>query len=122
MHKKCLREWERNMPCYGGPSEPEVSISQSRYEDFEFQKALLCASLTFISNSHLLDDFFTSETKLDWNEVGIDPEKARKWWDLHLKEDSLRKKQESIEREKKQMREKALKKLTKEEKKLLGLK
>lgn len=112
------------MPCIGGPSEPAISISKSKYEDFEMQKAILCAALSFIKEAKMSDEFFAFDTNkyIDWAEIGINPEIAEKWWETHKKEDLKRKELEKIEKEKKDLREKALKKLTKEEKKVLGLK
>ena len=49
------------------------------------------------------------------------PEEFKGWWKLHQKHDKIREKQEKEEKRKKALKRAVLKKLSKEEKELLGL-
>jgi hypothetical protein len=49
------------------------------------------------------------------------PKLVQKWWELHTKKDLEKAKQESAEKKKKELKQKALLKLSKEEKEALGI-
>jgi hypothetical protein len=111
------------MPCQGGgythePSELEKELSK-----------MLCGALTYIEKTNF-DDFLKNT---DFKEMGVSKDCLMGWWANHKKEDEIRRKEEAEEKEheakEKAAKEEALKKkkailkkLTKEEKKILGLK
>lgn len=98
------------MPCLDG------GYDHSEILERNHEVAMLNAVLCGILSKHgvkILDG-------LDWKEIGL-KENVLKWWWQHKKEDIARREQEKLAKEKEKARVKALAKLTKKDRILLGL-
>jgi len=103
------------MPCTDGgvpypPSEEEILARKV--------PAMLCAvwsSLTPHQQSNAL-------AKIDWNEAGVTMKEFTRWWKLHSDEDKRRRAREAEAQRRERLRDKALEKLTPEERRALGVK
>jgi hypothetical protein len=98
------------MPCTdGGPHYDEIV---ERNREITMLNAVLCGILSK-HGAKILDG-------LDWKEIGV-KENVLKWWWWHQKEDLARREREKLAKEKEKARVKALAKLTKKDRLLLGL-
>lgn len=101
------------MPCFDG-RENERIVEPSDYRELKRIEAVLCSivrkqGLDFVLNS--MDA-----------ECGVDAAQVAKWWERHTRSDRARKLREMEERIEKAKKEKAISKLTPEERKILGVK
>ena len=80
--------------------------------------AILCAAFKYIEK-HSSVNAFLLHTK--WEEQGVSQHAARKWWEDHKKKDEARKARERKAELLRKKKEEAMKKLTAEERKILGL-
>lgn len=101
------------MPCSdGGPS----------YEQIQEQRnipAILCALLSSLEARGSLDEALIA---CDWAEAGVSRQWTEAWWRRHKVEDAERREREERHRDREALREATLRKLTGEEKSILGLK
>lgn len=108
------------MPCIDEYADYEAQIKQR--EEASFTRAALCGVLTVLQDSVgwgqldriMLERFPTEET-------GLDASQVLAWWDTHKIEDEKRRAEERARDKKEEARKAALKKLTKKERKLLGV-
>lgn len=104
------------MPCYDGGQrdEDERQVRQDAHE----MKAILCGLLTVLDRKSQTDNVLDL---VDWKEVGVSRKKVHGWWMAHRAEDEMRLAKEADTKRKKLVKEQALKKLTDEERKILGV-
>jgi hypothetical protein len=103
------------MPCTdGGPSEREC-LADARQE-IKLLEAALCMVLTKAQGNQHFD-----WNMYDWEEAGIQRVWLLEWWKEHKRKDEARKRREARERREAKKHKAALAKLTKEERRLLGL-
>ena len=103
------------MPCYDGPNNNvrEVVV----YRDDPKTAAILCAAFKYIEKVSSVNDFLLH---IKWEEQDVSQQAARKLWEDHKKKDEARKAREK-KAELLRKKEEAMKKLTAEERKILGL-
>lgn len=96
------------MPCFTpdpGPSTEEIRAAK--------MPAVLCGILSMHGIS-ILDG-------LDWREIGVSRNEVEGWWNHHKQQDERRRKREKAIADEEAARKDALKKLSPDEKKALGL-
>lgn len=103
------------MPCVSGPTWEQ---QQAENDYSATLKGGLCAALGFLRDRGLLEDFFNH---VDWREVGLDDKSVKAWWAKHQEEDRFRRMQEKQRALAYEVAQRALSKLTAEERKVLGL-
>ncbi len=113
-----------------------LTEEELEYEDLEntikFLEGALCMSLKAVKG--YFDDYqktrtgrvgsgwiFLKSKLLDYTGEGINPAELRHWWKEYLNKDKARRAQEEKDRKWQEVKERALKKLTKEEKEALGI-
>lgn len=101
------------MPCRCDP-EPE----DYHYNELSARDAMLCGVLSALEH---LNSFDQVVENIDWHEAGISKKALLSWWKRHKEEDARRKLQEAKAKAKEEKVQKALSKLSKDERKLLGL-
>jgi len=90
--------------------EVDRNYNQNTKEKLDKVTRLLCSVMTYLTpndRKYLYSQSFGPELK--------------KWWDSHQEQDRKRTREESIKKAKEEFKKKTLAKLTKEEKKILGL-
>lgn len=105
------------MPCSGpgGPSYSELEETEKQKDKAE---AMLCAVLGQVEGLRVLNSVLAG---INPTESGVTAKEIRNWWEAHKKRDNERRTREAAEAEEKRKRKQALAKLTKEERKLLGV-
>lgn len=106
------------MPCrYDGPMDP--TISRERLEEYRMVEAVLCAISTVIEGDAALRAILD---RVDWKAAGVNRYQFEEWWASHKAADDLRRMQEAEEEARKRKIKAAKRKLSKEERELLGIK
>lgn len=78
---------------------------------------MLCAVLSVVHENELM----LLLSRIDWPEAGVTRKQFEKWWRGHQKKDAQRRLEERQEADRKALAKSARSKLTKEERKALGL-
>ena len=94
------------------------SYSERLGKQVKMLEAMLCASFRSAYSMNKFDELIKN---IDWAEAGVTKSELLEWWNKHQREDEERREREHQEREREMARHRALSKLTKEERKLLGL-
>lgn len=103
------------MPCFDGRENGRiVEVEPSDYRELKRIEAVLCS----IVRKHGLDFVLNSMDA----ECGVSVTQVTKWYERHARSDQARKLREMEEKMEKIKKEKALSKLTPEERKILGVK
>jgi hypothetical protein len=100
------------MACEGGPSYQDIEAAE---DERRLAVAALCGILSSVPDPKSI------LKKVDWEEAGISMWGVLNWWHGHQKKDRQRRKAEQEQKEKDELRKTALSKLTKQERKALGL-
>lgn len=112
------------MPCLTWPDDWNRPKRKTQIDTVAEFKAVLCGILTAAKQKAERTGYAEVEALLDevdWKEAGVKRVHVEKWWEAHQKEDEARRKREAEKREKDRLRQSAIKKLTDEERKALGL-
>lgn len=102
------------MPC----NEWNYENKRVEYRDNPKTEAILCAAFKYIEKFSSVNAFLLH---IKWEEQGVSQQAARKWWEDHKKKDEARKAREKNAELLRKKKEGAMKKLTAEERKILGL-
>lgn len=101
------------MPCRDG-NENTYPVYVEKGE----QTSRLCAVFKVLERNGTLDATLSAA---DWVGSGVSKKSTLEWWERHKREDAARLNREADERRRKAQRQAVLDKLSKEDKKLLGL-
>jgi len=105
------------MPCTDGGPCPGEELAEA-YSNLRERDAMLCAVMTVLTNAGQRHQI----NAIDEKEAGVSIKQINAWWTEHLRQDTIRKRQAAQREEQQQKRANALKKLSSDERKLLGLK
>jgi hypothetical protein len=120
------------MPCNDSRDDYGVTVPDKEYNDLKDTEAMLCG-ITKVLESHrdqciigvennggenILDNVLND---VDWKEVGTSKKKFYAWWTKHKAADAAKKADKELICDKANRVKAALKKLTPEERKLLGI-
>lgn len=103
------------MPCTdgGAPYPP------TREQELEAKApAMLCAITKVLDDSNIIGTIFD---RVDWATAGVTAYEFQEWWELHKEKDRQRMRDEVRNAERERKRKDALAKLTKADRKALGL-
>jgi hypothetical protein len=103
------------MPCYDGTREYDNSQTRELY----FLRAFTCAIFRHLDETRSVEDFLKH---LDYKEMGYNEDVVREWWLKHQDEDKRKKAFKERLLKEREIKAKALAKLTEEEIKVLGVK
>lgn len=109
------------MPCRDYDTIDYASEYRDRLNERE---AMLCAVLTALEDRvspHTKDKLDWIFRNIDWKEAGVSRGKLEDWWEGHKIRDKHRREREAELKRVEELKNEALKKLTKEELKALGL-
>lgn len=119
------------MPCLdGGPRVLYGDVEQERRQDAEKKikslEAMLCGVLTALEKLSPSPEEASPYDQVlatyDESEAGVSKKELSAWWTKHKKEDEARRKREEAKRELERVRKNALRKLSPDEKRALGIK
>lgn len=102
------------MPCFVDDTEQRHRLYVEKGE----LTSRLCAVFKVLERNGTLDAILSAA---DWVGSGVSKKSTLEWWERHKREDAARLNREAAERRRKAQRQAVLDKLSKEEKKLLGL-
>lgn len=102
------------MPCRDWDHLSDVSERISKTE------AMLCGTFRALIRAHGGEHL--AMQAIDFKEAGVSIQYFRTWWENHKMVDNIRKRREAEENDRRKARARALLKLTKEDRKALGLK
>lgn len=108
------------MPCYD-PRDHERTVEVDRtYNGLKGSQleAILCGVLGAVDRTFPIKAIFDS---VRWDEVGVSRTKAEQWWTRHQEEDRRRAARAAARAQEQAVKEAALKKLTAQERRILGL-
>ncbi len=103
------------MPCNGGP---DGYAYGGPTKEQQLCPPILCGIFTVLEREGSLAEVLAL---VDWAEVGTSKAVTLAWWEDHKKRDEERRAHEDRMRKKKEARRKALAKLTRSERRVLGL-
>ena len=105
------------MPCRD--DYPAIDYAAEAKRSLKDREAMLCAVLRVLEGNKTLGNVIDA---IDWRTAGVSKMRLLTWWESHKEADRLRLLREKAENELKAKKTAALKKLTREEKDLLGIK
>lgn len=112
------------MPCRTDPYEEPYTPRLYHGLTAEELEATLCAVFTVLESIGEVSGNKLQKVvmQINWLDAGVDSRKVHNWWKSHKEADNRRRAYEEAERQKTELRNAALNKLTPEERKALGLK
>jgi hypothetical protein len=101
------------MPCTDGPDPRQEAVDEA----VELT-AMLCGVLSYLTENRMLAKVLGG---IAYDESGITEAQLAAWWHEHQEKDRERKRYEMQQHKKNKIKQKAIAKLTKEERKALGV-